>query len=93
LMEAVSSGVPVVATAVSEIPNLLTNGSDALLVPPEEPGALAEAITEVARDPALRRRLAAAALRLADRFDIERCVREVESIYDQLQPQPAPLTQ
>ena len=93
LMEAVCSGLPVVATAVSEIPNLLTNGSDALLVPPEEPGALAEAITEMARDAALRRRLAAAALRLADRFDIERCVREVESIYDQLQPQPAPLTQ
>ena len=50
LMEAVCSGLPVVATAVSEIPNLLTNGSDALLVPPEEPGALAEAITEMARD-------------------------------------------
>jgi glycosyltransferase involved in cell wall biosynthesis len=88
LMEALSSGLPVVATAVSEIPTLLTDGVDALVVPPESARALADAVVELARDESLRARLGARALGLADRFDVGRCVAEVESIYDEVCPLP-----
>ena len=87
LMEAVCSGLPLVTTAVGEVPNLLTDGTDALVVPPEQPGALADAIGQMARHPELRERLSSAVLSLAARFDVRRCVREVEAIYDELVPQ------
>ena len=91
LMEAVCSGLPVLATEVGELPNLLTNGMDALVVPAEQPELLAEALLELVQHPELRARLSAAALGLAERFDIRRCVREVESVYDELLPQPTAL--
>jgi glycosyltransferase involved in cell wall biosynthesis len=91
LMEAVCSGLPVVATSVGELPNLLTDGTDARVVPPEEPSALAEAVLRLVSDPALRARLSAAALGLSDRFDVRRCVHEVEAVYDEVRLQPAPV--
>jgi glycosyltransferase involved in cell wall biosynthesis len=90
LMEAACSGLPVVTTSVSEIPRLLTNGEDALLVPPENSEALADAVTAVVRDAALRASLSAAVLGLRDRFDVRRCTREVEAIYDTLRPVARP---
>jgi glycosyltransferase involved in cell wall biosynthesis len=92
LMEAVSAGLPIVATAVGELPNILTNRINALVVPAEQPQALADAILELTNDRELRTRLGKAALELADLFDVQRCVREVESIYDELLPQPTTLT-
>jgi glycosyltransferase involved in cell wall biosynthesis len=44
VLEAVVSRVPLVATSVGEIPSLLRNGKDALLVSPNDPGALAAAL-------------------------------------------------
>jgi glycosyltransferase involved in cell wall biosynthesis len=91
LMEAVSSGLPVVTTSVGELPNLLTSGWDAVLVPPEQPEALAQAIQDLADHAELRQRLSTSALELSRRFDVRRCVSEVESVYDELVPQPASL--
>lgn len=56
--EALSLGLPVVATAVGGVPAFLRDGDTALLVPPREPGALADAIERLARDGALRAGLA-----------------------------------
>jgi glycosyltransferase involved in cell wall biosynthesis len=88
VMEAICTGVPIVATAVGELPNLLTDGDDALLVPPEQPELLADAIDRVAADGTLRHRLATASLARAPLFDVARCVREVEAIYRELCPVP-----
>jgi glycosyltransferase involved in cell wall biosynthesis len=88
LMEACATGIPIVATAVGELPSVLTDGVDALVVPPEGPEALALAIGRLAEDAALRDALAEAAEAGAGRFDVTRCVREVESIYDELRPAP-----
>ena len=88
LMEAACVGVPVVATAVSGLPDLFANGRDALLVPPEQAQALADAITRLAGDTALRAELGGAARGLSERFDVQRCVSEVEAVYDGLRPQP-----
>ncbi len=92
LMEAVCAGLPIVATDVGEMPNLLTDGINALVVPAEQPQALADALVELANNADLRTRLGAAALGLGDRFDVRRCVQEVESVYDELVPQPTALT-
>lgn len=60
LMEAMASGVPVVASDISGIPELVEHEFTGLLVPPGEAGALAEALRRLHDDPDLRRRLAAA---------------------------------
>jgi glycosyltransferase involved in cell wall biosynthesis len=46
-------GVPVVTTGVSGIPELVRDGENGLLVPPDDPAALAAALARLHRDPAL----------------------------------------
>jgi glycosyltransferase involved in cell wall biosynthesis len=60
LLEALSQSCPVVATAVSAIPELIASGVTGALAPPGDHAALAAAIERLARDPVLRARLAAA---------------------------------
>ena len=57
LMEATSVGLPIVASRVGGIPQVLEDEVDALLVPPGEPGLLAQAMKRLASDPELRDRL------------------------------------
>ena len=52
LLEAMLCARPVVATAVSSIPEIVADGETGLLVPPEDPAALAEAVTVLLDDPA-----------------------------------------
>jgi len=54
LMEAMASELPVVASAVSGIPELVENGRTGILVPPGDPPALADALERLAADPFLR---------------------------------------
>ena len=56
-----ASGRPIVAGATPDVQELLVHGRNALLCRPDDASALAEAIAALARDPALRARLAAAA--------------------------------
>ncbi len=58
-LEALVAGRPVVASAVGAVPEVLHDGRDALLVPSDDPHALAEAVIRLAEDPALRERLVA----------------------------------
>jgi len=57
--EALMAGRPVVASAVGAIPEVLRDGRDALLVAPDDPRALAEAIGRLVEDAELRQRLVA----------------------------------
>jgi glycosyltransferase involved in cell wall biosynthesis len=61
ILEAMASGVCVVATAVGGTPDLLGQGRFGVLVPPDDPAALATAMAELLRDPCRRRKLAVAA--------------------------------
>lgn len=84
LLEAMARRVPVVASAVGGIPEVVTDGVDGLLVPPGDPAALASAITRVLGDPSLRRQLGEAGHRtVAERFSIDAQVRRIEAIYDE----------
>lgn len=61
LMEAMAIGLPVVATAIAGVPELVVDGVSGLLVPPGRAEALAGALSSLASDRALAERLASAA--------------------------------
>jgi glycosyltransferase involved in cell wall biosynthesis len=61
VLEAMAAGLPVVASDVGGVPELVADGVTGTLVPPGDPGALAAALDALARDPAARARLGAAA--------------------------------
>jgi glycosyltransferase involved in cell wall biosynthesis len=73
ILEAMATGVPVVASRLSAIPEAITDGETGLLVPPGDAEALAAAIARVLQDRALAERLIAQARRRIETdFDI-RC--------------------
>ena len=84
ILEAMARRVPVVATAVGGIPEVITDGIDGLLVPPADPPALAGAIVRLLGDPSLRERIGEAGYRtVAARYSIDAQVRRIETIYDE----------
>jgi glycosyltransferase involved in cell wall biosynthesis len=69
VLEAMEAGVPVVASRVSGIPEVVEDGVTGWLVPPEDPGALAAALARVLADPdEARRRGGAGRRRVDERF-------------------------
>jgi glycosyltransferase involved in cell wall biosynthesis len=84
LMEALALGVPVVATAVGGVPELITEGEEGLLVPPSRPDLLAAAIEKLVGDPRLRLRMAEAARRRSAAVDVRRAARDIEEMYIEL---------
>jgi glycosyltransferase involved in cell wall biosynthesis len=81
VLEAMQAGVPVVATAVGGVPEQLEHGRDGLLVPPDDPFALATTLTELLEDPARAQVLATAARRRAAQAPHAELVRRVEALY------------
>lgn len=78
VVEAMAAGVPVVASAVGGIPELVDEGVTGLLVPPADPEALATAVERLLRDPAARAAMGAAGREVAHRrFAIDRVVDEL----------------
>lgn len=91
LVEALGAGVPVVATKVGGIPELIIHGQYGLLVPPRDAGSLASAMVGLARDAGARERLSAAGpVRAAD-FGIRAAADRLASHYLVLGPQGSPL--
>ena len=85
VLEAMASGVPVVASAVGGLPELVADEESGLLVEPGDPQALAAAISRLVEDTALRQRFAAAGhARARQLFDPERWRREHVDLYRRL---------
>jgi glycosyltransferase involved in cell wall biosynthesis len=92
LLEAMAVGVPVVATAVGGVPEMVESGSTGLVVPPEDPDALAGAVLGLLEDPARRAALGRAGRRAAaERFDETTAVRIAERHLTTLARPPARL--
>jgi glycosyltransferase involved in cell wall biosynthesis len=66
VLEAMAAGLPVVASAVGGVPELVQEGDTGLLVPPGDPAALAAALARLVEEPELRERLGAAGRRRAE---------------------------
>jgi GNAT superfamily N-acetyltransferase len=79
----VNIALPIVATRVGGVAEQLGNGA-ALLVPPRDPSALADALGAVLSDPRRRAELSAAARSLAPRFDVNRAMSALTARYEQL---------
>jgi glycosyltransferase involved in cell wall biosynthesis len=82
LVEAMAAGAPVVATNVSGIPELVEHEVNGLLVAPEDPEALADALMRLHADPELTRRLTDRAREtVATHFDGERSAHELARLF------------
>ena len=82
LVEAMAAGTPVVASAVSGIPELVEDGVNGVLVAPESPAELADALVRLHGDPALRGRLAGAAREtVAAHFDGDRLAGRLAELF------------
>jgi glycosyltransferase involved in cell wall biosynthesis len=82
LVEAMRSGLPIVATKSGGIPDVIRDGTTGVLVPERDTGALARALGGVLRDPGLARRLAAAAQEdVARRFAPDQIARVFDTVY------------
>ena len=82
LFESMAMGVPVVATRVSAIPELVETEKTGLLVAPGHPQQLAEAMLKMLQDEALRARvIPAARQRVLQNFDNKVLIRELAAIY------------
>ncbi|MCW5877453.1 MAG: glycosyltransferase family 4 protein [Anaerolineales bacterium] len=71
LLEAMASGLPIVATQVGAAGKLIRDGEHGLLVPPEDTAALSVALQRLLADPALRSRLGRGARQAAQPYSAE----------------------
>ena len=85
LLEAMAAGLPVIATAVGGLPEVVTDGVNGLLIPPQDPEALAQALARLLEDPALAKELGENARQHVEaHFSLERLGREINEIYGEL---------
>ncbi len=80
-LEAMATGLPVVATRTGGISEIIVHGVTGFLVPPADPGALAGALGTLLSDRALRQRLGDAGLRKARDFGWQAIAGQVQQIY------------
>jgi glycosyltransferase involved in cell wall biosynthesis len=85
LLEAMAAALPVVATAVSSVPEIVIHGETGLLAPPRDLSALAEALAALLGDRALRRHLGLLGQdRLEAHFTADRMIDETAALYRDL---------
>jgi len=80
-LEAMAAGKAVLASRVGGVPEIVSDGETGLLVPAEDAPALAQAITRLATDDALRQKLGTAGRKRAGQFDWEAIAEQYLAIY------------
>ncbi len=80
-LDAMAAGLPVVATNVGGIPEIVEERATGLLVPPRDPAALAEAVLALAGDPALRVTMGGRARERVRAFSADRTEEETRAVY------------
>jgi glycosyltransferase involved in cell wall biosynthesis len=85
IMEYMEAGLPVVATEVGGVPELVVDGETGLLVPPRDEQALAGGISRLLADPELARRMGdAGRVRRRTEFELSATVRRIEELYEEV---------
>ena len=83
VLEAMLAGLPIVASAVSALPELIDDEKTGLLVPPRDADAFTEALRRVLTDPVLARRMGDAAReRARSEFSVARMAERTRDVYD-----------
>lgn len=83
--EPMAMGLPVVATAVGGVPELIDHGVDGWLCPPRDAAALADAVCMLLADPARAARMGErAAIKVRERLSLDRMVGQLEDVYRQV---------
>jgi glycosyltransferase involved in cell wall biosynthesis len=85
LIEAMACRKPVISTAVDQVPELVQDGVNGILIPPGDAQALCAAIERLATDPALRQQLGEAGRRtIEERFSLQQAARRYAAVYHEL---------
>lgn len=84
VLEAMAAGKPVIASNVGGVPHVVHDGENGLLVPPQNPTAMADAMRKLMTDAALRARLVASATDLVHEYSLEKTLADTEKLYDRL---------
>ena len=81
---AFSFGKPVVVTNVGNLPELVKNGREGLVVPPKDPKALADAIIKILEDDKLRKKMSRNALKKAEELSWNNIAKEYIKVYEEV---------
>ncbi|MDD3275001.1 MAG: lipopolysaccharide heptosyltransferase II, partial [Candidatus Omnitrophica bacterium] len=82
VVEAQAAGVPVVATRVGGVIDIIEDGKNGLLVPPADPRSMSEAVMRIFKDPQLARTLAEKAyLKVKEKYNVELMVKNTLDVY------------
>jgi glycosyltransferase involved in cell wall biosynthesis len=85
VIEAMAAGLPVVGTSVGGVPELLQNGTEGFIVPPDNAEQLSDAMMTLLKDGNLRSVMgAAAATRAKEKFDVSAMIRAYEELYNEI---------
>lgn len=80
-LEAMAARLPVVATTVGMLPEVVEDGVNGRLVPPADPEAMAQAVLDVLQSPTRREMGEAGRRRVEDEFSLDRMVAQTEAVY------------
>jgi glycosyltransferase involved in cell wall biosynthesis len=84
LVEAMAAGLPIVASRVGGIPDLIKNGENGLLVPPAEASAFGKAISDLLSDKEKRNRMGEAGKKVCLPYSAEAMVERINTLYAKL---------
>jgi glycosyltransferase involved in cell wall biosynthesis len=84
VIEAMAAGLPVVATRVGGVPEIVEHGKTGLLVPPQNQRALADALRTLAADPSRRREMGAAGRARSTCFSVNAMVAAYADLFERL---------
>ncbi|GLU47796.1 glycosyltransferase [Nocardiopsis ansamitocini] len=89
-LEAMSTGLPVVAADALALPHLVRSGRNGYLYPPGDVATLTQRLLAVLESPERTASMGAASREIAQTHDHRRSLDRFEEIYDQVRPDPAP---
>ena len=82
ILEAMACGVPVVASKVGGIPDIVKHGKNGLLVPPKDPEALADAIIYLLENEDIREKMGKKGQEMVKDYSWEKVAEETEEVYE-----------